>query len=284
MRRFGLVTALLLIAYAAGGGPRRARAEEPVAAESARALFARANALYESGDYAGAIEAYTGVMDGGVVDETLYYNLGNAYYKTNDLGRAVLFYERSARLSPRDPDVRENLTLVRTQLKDKQFVENKSRLAQRMIWFHDNLRTAEMLSFASLAYLLLCTLAVVFIFRETRFVTIVHHRLSVISPGRLFGLTLTQELLAAIALLVILVATTGFSSYLKLQEEMRRPDAVVLAREIPVFGSPTEDATLRFKIHEGTMVTVGEARRGWVRIQLPGGLSGWVSANSVERV
>ncbi|MEE9269596.1 MAG: tetratricopeptide repeat protein [Candidatus Krumholzibacteria bacterium] len=278
------IAVLVMFAHAVIAQATGASAQDQTDPASPSGLFARANSLYESGDYAGAIDAYLGVVNSGVVHATLYYNLGNSYYKVNDLGKAVLFYERSLRLAPRDRDVRENLSLVRTQLKDKQFVAEKNPVIKGISWLHDNLRTGEMFWFASLSYLLLCTLAIVFILRRTRAVSIWYRRLSLLSPARLLGLTLTQELLVAIALVSILAATSASSSYLKLQREMHPRDAVVLAREIPVFGSPTEDATLQFRIHEGTTVTAGEVRRGWVRVQLPGGLSGWVSANSIQKI
>lgn len=279
--RRGIPVIVLSVLLVGGLSAMSGGEQPPVSASDA---FVRGNALYESGDYSGAIEAYQQVVVSGVVEASLYYNLGNAYYKTNDLGNAVLYYERSARLSPRSNDVKENLSLVRTQLKDKQFVAGQNPIVQGVIWFHNNLRTGEMLWFASLCYLLLCLLVVLFILRDTRAVSAAYRKLSILSPGRLLGMTLTQETVAAMVVATVLLTTTGLSSYFKLQKELNPRDAVVVVREIPVFGSPTEDATLQFKIHEGTMVTAGEARRGWVRIQLPGGLSGWVAAHSIRKV
>ena len=278
--RYGIPVIMLSVLFV-GGLSAVAGGQPPASASGA---FVRGNTLYESGDYSGAIEAYQQVVAVGVVDVSLYYNLGNAYYKTNDLGNAVLYYERAARLSPRSSDARENLALVRTQLKDKQFVVRQNPIVQGVIWFHNNLRTGEMLWFASLCYFLLCLLVVLFVMRDTRVVSAAHRKLSILSPGRLLGMTFTQEMVMAMVVATILLTTTGLSSYFKLQEELNPRDAVVVVREIPVFGSPTEDATLQFKIHEGTMVTAGEARRGWIRIQLPGGLSGWIAARSIRKV
>ena len=75
-----------------------------------RALFAEANTAYESGDYEMAIATYLDVVDMGVVDEDLYYNLGNAFYKTGQLGPAILYYERARRLAPRNDDINQNLS------------------------------------------------------------------------------------------------------------------------------------------------------------------------------
>jgi hypothetical protein len=59
---------------------------------------------------------------------------------------------------------------------------------------------------------------------------------------------------------------------------------VVLQEEVPVYGGPTTQATLQFKIHEGTLTRVADVRPGWVEIELPGELSGWVRSDALERI
>ena len=83
---------------------------------------------------------------------------------------------------------------------------------------------------------------------------------------------------------LVLAATSGASAYIKIQDEKDPSRAVVLSHEVPVMSGPTDDATLQFEIHEGTLVDVSERRAGWLRIHLPGGLSGWVSAAALETV
>jgi hypothetical protein len=247
-------------------------------------LFAEGNALYEKGDFQGAIERYSQLVDAGVADKDLDYNLANSYYKTGDFGRAVLFYERARRLSPRDPDVRENLALVRAQLRDKQFVREQNKVVAALGWFHNNLNTREMLLFASLCYLLLCCLGVLFVFRDSAPVSRAYRWLSLVSPGRLAGLSRAQDLFAAVVVVALLFTSTGVSAYTKVSKERKRGMAVVLDEEASVFSGPKEDATLQFKVHEGTVLRVREQRRGWTRIELPGGLSGWVPTPAVERI
>ena len=280
MKRAVVVIALCLLAAATSfvDSPRADTTTELLT------IFQEGNALYEQGDYAGAIEKYQLLNHGGVDAAALYYNLGNAFYKSNDLGRAVLFYERSLRLNPRSRDVKENLDLVRTQLKDKQFVKKQNRFVKGIIVLHDNSSTSEMFVFTSAAYLVLCLVLIIFIFRETAVVSAIHSKISIVSPGRLLGLTFTQELLVVMGLAFVLFVSGGISTYNKVERERNRRDAVVLAEEIPVFSSPTENATLQFRIHRGTMVTVREVRHDWARIQLPGGLSGWLAMAAIERV
>ena len=74
--------------------------------------MAKANESYEGGEYAQALEIYERLVEEGAVDPDLFYNLGNAYYKEGQPGRAVLYYKRALRLAPRDNDARTNLQLV----------------------------------------------------------------------------------------------------------------------------------------------------------------------------
>ena len=245
-------------------------------------VFQAGNTSYEAGDYLAAVEAYRRLTDVGVVNGDLYYNLGNAYYKSNELGHAVLFYVRALRLQPRNDEAKENLGLARSQLRDKQFVKEQNRLVKGFIWLHNNLSTPEMLVFASASYILLCLLTIIFVFGNTRIVAAAYRKVSVLSPGRLIGLTRAQDLLVAMGIAVILLATSGISSYRKLAVD--RSEGVVLMEEVAVFGSPTDDATLQFKIHEGTMVTINDRRARWTKIALPGGMSGWVATESIEKV
>jgi hypothetical protein len=249
-----------------------------------RSAFEAGNASYEAGEYEAAVAAYTGLVELGAEDKDLFYNLANAHYKLGDLGRAVLFYERARRLAPRDPDVRENLSLVRSQLRDEQFVREQNRLARGIAWLHNNLSSTEMTLFASCCYVVLCLLGILFVFRDTEAVSALYRRLSVVSPGRLVGLRRSQDIILAIVVVGLLFVSSGISAWMKADGEVRRDEAVVVEREAPVFSSPTKDTTLQFKIHEGTVVTTREQRREWTRISLPGGLSGWISTSSLERI
>ncbi|MCZ6767038.1 MAG: tetratricopeptide repeat protein [bacterium] len=246
--------------------------------------FVAGNAAYESGDYGKAIEHYRGLVDTGVENPDLYYNLANAYYKSNNLARAVLFYERTLRLTPREKDARENLSLLRRQLKDRQFVREQNRFVRNIVVLHSNLNPTEMFTLATISYLLLCCLVIVFVFRDAPPVVAVYRRVSIVSPGRFLGLTRLQDFLFAIGIVFVLSATTTISTSIKVSRERGRREAVVLPAEVAVLGSPTEDATLQFKVHEGTTVIIREQSGNWLRIQLPGGLSGWVAAQAVERV
>ena len=78
-----------------------------------------ANQHYEAGQYSEAAAIYETILASGLHHSSVYYNLGNAYFKQGDLGRAILNYRRAQRLDPRDADVTANLSIARTQTVDK---------------------------------------------------------------------------------------------------------------------------------------------------------------------
>jgi len=252
--------------------------------DSARAAFEHANALYESGDFDGAIAAYHSLVDAGVTSPDLDYTLASAYYKVGAVGRAVLFYERARRLSPRDPDIAENLTLARSLLRDRQFVDKTGWLRRVAMWPHEELNTRETFLMASVWYLLLVLALLGLIFNETPFVSRVYAKLSMVSPGRLIGLTRTQDFVLAIGTTLVLLGLTGASALSKYRTDTRRPVGVVLSEEVAVYSGPSDESTLQFKIHEGTLVRVDTARSDWTQVRLPGGLEGWIRSNAVERI
>ncbi|MCH7548093.1 MAG: tetratricopeptide repeat protein [Candidatus Krumholzibacteriota bacterium] len=250
--------------------------------ETPEQVFVRGNSLYEVGDYDGAVEAYGSLVERGAVDKELFYNMGNAYYELGALGSAVLYYERVLRLDPRHGDAVANLALTRLMLRDREFLRSKGWLRRIVMWIPRRLSTRELVVLTSSLYLLLAVIVMALIFRDTSFVTGVYRRLSVLSPGRLFGVEKATDItLAGVTVLAVLIAT-GVSARQKW--ESRWLDAVVLHEEISVYGGPSAQATLQFKIHEGTVTRVVDMRPGWVEIELPGELSGWVRAEALERI
>lgn len=255
-----------------------------VSAADVGEAFTEASVSYENGDYEGAIAGYEAIVSEDIVDAHLFYNLANAYYKVGALGHAVLYYERARRLAPRDGDIAHNLGLARSLLRDSQFVSDRGRLRRGLTWVHNNLNTSESFALATILYMLLATTIVAFVFQRTGWVSGLYDRVSIISPGRLFGFQKSADLALAIGILLVLTSTVATSAWTKQSAEAHRAEAVIIGEEVSVFSGPNEDATLQFKVHEGTIVHVNDARTGWLKVELPGELSGWISATSAERI
>ena len=277
MIRVGL-TMMLAVALCSATG---ALANEPTRAE---ALFAAGNAAYEAGAYADAIDRYTEVANGGIVNADLYYNIGNACFKSGDLGRAVLWYERALRLEPRSDDVRANLAVVRSLLRDQQLIPPQGGVRAGALAWHRRLSDTESVAVACGFYALFFIAGLCLIFRRTNTIPAFYRRVSWISPARLLGLTMTQDFILAMSVTAALTMAFAGSAYTKIEDAHARERSVVVSEEVTVFSGPSEDATIQFKIHEGTIVSVRDGRTGWVRVDLPGDLSGWVEEGTVERI
>lgn len=270
-----VIVAVALCALGAGAGV----AGDGEALDS---LFLQGNQAYESGDYEGAIARYEDLAARGVEHADLYYNLGNAWFESGNLGRAVLWYERARRVDPRHDDTRANLALVRSFLRDKQLVAADGGLRNALLVWHRKTTAAESVAIATAFHALLGLFAVLFIFRREPRVEAFLRRMSIVSPGRLFGLAPGQDVALAMSLAFVLAALFAGSSWVKLRDERAR--AVIVSGEVSVFSGPSRDATVQFKVHEGTAVSVRESRPGWIRVELPGDLSGWVDAGALERI
>jgi tetratricopeptide (TPR) repeat protein len=105
-RMLPIIAAVTLLLTVPSGLPR---ANVPA---EALEWFERGNMLYQNRDFAGAREAYEKIVQMGIESPEVYYNLGNTHARLGDNGRAVLWYERARRFSPRDPDLLANLRRV----------------------------------------------------------------------------------------------------------------------------------------------------------------------------
>lgn len=260
-------------------------AEAPALAASASAQsFAAGNAAYEAGDYGAAIDRYTEVAGAGIVHVDLYYNLGNAYFKSGDLGHAVLWYERALQLDPRNDDTRANLTVVRSMLRDQQLLPPRGGVRGILMAWHRRLSARESVAVACIFYALFTLAALCLIFRRSRVVSSFYRMASWVSPGRLFGLGMAGDVLLGMATAAAFAILFAGSAYAKVRESHVHTRGVVVSEEVAVFSGPSQDSTIQFKIHEGTIVSVRDGRQGWVRVDLPGDLSGWVETGSVEKI
>jgi tetratricopeptide (TPR) repeat protein len=230
------------------------------AEETPQALFFRGNALYADGRYADAAAAYEQILAKGVASTSTYFNLGNAYLKENQLGRAVLAYERAARLAPGDPDLRANLAFAREQAGATQSERWWRRILFRLAatWSTSALVTAAMVAWWVL--LLLCIVRLVR--RDAR------------------RAATRGAVVAAVAFLVIAAS----AAYRLLTVDLRPTVVVIAPSETAVRFEPSESGTVHFQAKPGvTLRRLGE-REGWVQVGRDDGRRGWIERAAVGDV
>jgi hypothetical protein len=223
-----------------------------------------ANQLYNASKYEGAIRKYQFVISQGFESYDLYYNLGNAYYKSGKITFAIINYERAKKLAPNDDDIRYNLDLARTQI-----VDNIVSLPQGgfLGWWK------QLISSRSINFWGVTSLITFFAFLS------------------LFGLFLLSSTFrvkrfafwCSIAAISISAITFAFGSSLK-SRLINHNTAVITDRSVRVKASPSETGTELFIVHEGVTVQLTDELGDWVYINLPDGNKGWVKVTAMVRI
>lgn len=218
---------------------------------------------YSAGQWAEALQDWSDVAATGLRSKELYYNLGNAYFKTGETAQAVLNYERALRLDPSDADVRYNLEFARAMTQDRidevpEFIL-KTWIRKIGYWM-----SSDAWAVLSLVFLAL-TLALVLLFLL----------------GPTAGMRRTG-FFAGIATLLLSLAAFGFARSQKADAE-RHDEAIVMRPVSSVTSSPSSDAAKSlFILHEGTKVKVLDEVSGYKDIELADGRRGWIASGDIE--
>ena len=229
--------------------------------------FRSANLLYEEGNFEEAARSYEQLTRLGYQDATLYYNLGNAYYRADDNGRALLNYLRASRLAPFDDDIEANLELVRESVGAPG--SSKQRPAPILGQFADWMPWVSINSaaIASLA----CWLAT-----WATVLTLVWNR------NVRHSVALKRAAVAAAFGLVLFGCLTVGNH---LSRDHWSETGVVIAKSANVLEAPNTRARIEINLDEGREVRVMETRAGWTRVRLPRTeLEGWMPSSDVDRV
>ena len=218
---------------------------------------------YTNGDYAQALQDWEDVRATGLMSRELYYNLGNAYFKTGEIAPAILWYERALRLDPSDADVRYNLEFAKAQTQDK--IDEVPEIFFEQ-WGH------------ALCYLLpsdtWAGICIVFFALTVGLVLLF-----------LLGRTSAQRRLGfftAIVTLILAFLGWDFAQWQKTEAE-RQDMAIVMRPVSSVKSSPSADSAKDlFILHEGTRVKILDNVSGFSNIELADGRQGWISARDIE--
>jgi len=229
-----------------------------VSAEAYDELFTEASSLYENGEYTAAVSLYEKVLDDGRESGKLYYNIGNCYFKQDDLGRAILNYERARRLIPRDADLDANYTYARTLIK-----EPEMRTHQVWIWRIVHFFTApftldELTLFASVLFGIVLIVSGCFILERCSRRT---YSIALIITVLIFG--------------VVIAGIVDRSNAID-------RDAIIVTKEITARFGPFERATMHFTMYEGMQVRIVEKKGFWYKIKRVDGNTGWIPKDAAE--
>lgn len=232
----------------------------PLAASAA--TKEKADSLYAAEHYQEAAKQYEALLKQGVSSD-LYYNLGNCYYRMDDITRAVLNYERAQLLSPGDRDIRLNLQMARSKTIDKIVPESEMFF---VTWYHSLVNLMSVDGWARMALVSLVIaiiLALAYLFSD---------RIWLRKVGFFVGL-----------LFLVVFALSNLFAYQQKQALVERSGAIVIRSAATVKSTPANNGTDLFILHEGTKVTITDnTMKEWCEIRVADGKEGWLPTKDLE--
>ncbi|MFH0754829.1 MAG: SH3 domain-containing protein [Candidatus Omnitrophota bacterium] len=247
----GVLQLLIALMIMAGICPLAAGAID----QSPDAAFSQAVKAYHASKYDEAVKWNESILSQGYYSPALYYNLGNAYYKEQHLGKSILNYLRAQSLKPRDSDVRSNLSFARSMVENYAPWPSNPLLAPlQQFW-----ATRELLWMGFLAFVLTGSFFLYGLYsgmRRKRLLT-----------GVVLGIALIIYIVAAGVVLIAYRSGMG-----------------VCIQKVDARFEPNSQATVYFKIPEGVELKALRSKDDWVKVQRSDGKIGWVPVSAMERM
>ncbi len=228
-------------------------------------LFRKANAFYEANNHDSALAYYAKIVDAGVKNDAVYYNMGNCYYRLLKPGMARLYYEKAAALAPNDPDIEANINFITSIIVDRQ-VGNEARESDFLTSVLYGIHTLLPLN---IQLTVVCGLL---------------FALAIVASVMLMKRGLARLWLAyGAALCALLIIVIGTSVGYKIYALESKQYAIILSASIDAKNQPSGNQTL-FTAHEGTKLQIRKTVGEWSLVSLPNGASGWVTTNALGKI
>jgi tetratricopeptide (TPR) repeat protein len=229
-------------------------------------LSERASEAYREQHYKESTALYEELVAKGLEKERIsaeiYYNLGNAYFRDNQLGKAILNYERALLLDPGDGDIRHNLRFARNRTEDR--IDTAGNLIFAT-WFNAVRNIYSSNAWAAIGivlFILFLVCLAVFLF-----VRFLWARKTAFYSG---------------IVLFLLVIAANIFAFSQKNERIERDSAIVMVGAATVNASPDMNSNELFQLHEGTKVKIRNSDRNWYEIEIANGSVGWISKENVE--
>ena len=232
-----------------------------ISQDTNRDKFYQGVTYFTAGSYKEALDSWTDIYNTGYRSANLNYNIGNAYFKLNDVPSAILFYERAYLLKPADENINYNLQIARTLIVDR-FEEIPELFFIRWYNFISLFLSTNIWAEVSvISFVLFLLLLSLYIYSAK-------HRHKVIG------------FMLAMFFLILSLSSFAFTSQNK-SLVYNSHKAIISNPLVNGKSSPDNSGTDLFVLHEGTKVTIEDEVGEWYEIRLSDGNKGWVPLNSI---
>ena len=226
---------------------------------------AMADSAYAKADYATAIHIYEQLLATEGEAASVYYNLGNAYYKSNDIAHSILNYERALLLDPSNEDIQFNLELARSKAVDKNAIVSELFFVR---WFRDFSSIMPVDGWAKcgiLCFIVLILCLTLFIFNKK---------------------SKTKKIIFIFALLSLICTILANVIASNQKDKMiYRESAIIMEPSVTVRSTPSTSGTELFILHEGKKVMIkDDSMKEWKEIEIEDGNIGWLPASAIEQI
>ena len=226
-------------------------------------LFHEANDLFINKKYKKSIELYEKIIDSGQENSTVFYNLGNAYYRLGNIGHAIWAYKHANKFSPRDKDIIHNLKIAEAKKIDR--INSPP-----LFILHDFYRKIK--SSMTMFELILVGGILFFIFSLLWIMQIFSGKKNVLSKG------IFQILLTFIVIVHTVILDMAF------ERKRISNEAIIVEKSDAQSGPFLGDNKVLFKINEGSVVEILDEKNNWSEIILIDGKKGWVLSNALRKM
>ncbi|HSQ42408.1 MAG TPA: tetratricopeptide repeat protein [Fibrobacteraceae bacterium] len=227
--------------------------------------FSQGVQAYRAEKYTAAIDVWDACVQAGIRNPDLFYNLGNAYYRAGQLGRAIWAYESALRLAPANADLNANLEFVRSQTVDKTDKGEEDNPILKAFWraHHAIGLHTQLLLLLLAAWVAGILLVLGFLIRKEGVRTTIHVLLFLLIVGA-----------------SVLALDAGFKA-VKLETEST---GIVVTRSTDVMSGPGDKYQVLHELHEGTQVEIREMRDGWANVRIGESVNGFVPLKQIAVV
>ena len=223
--------------------------------------FNQANNYYNHSKYLESIKIYESILDGGWESSNLYYNLGNSFFRQNQIGQSVWAYKKALKMDPRNEELIKNLSIAEAKIKDRIILPDEFYFVK----VYGNFKSRYTLK----EWLLAGGIIVLF--------TVVSFLISE------FHIINNLKIVKVVKILILLTVTIHIVILDKFFDDDDDKFGIIIDNQVKAYSGPFYgDNSILFNINEGIEVMIKQNQKNWTEIILLDGKRAWIISNKIR--